>query len=287
MESTPARSITQLRSVFGDGPLYPDHPNDHFTVDGVDFVCDYREGSMVDRFYLVKDPRFVDDYRRLCAEFRSARIVELGIAEGGSAALIALLAKPTKLVVVDLDEAPVQALTDFIDQRGLDDVVRPFYGVDQTDRRALTEIVGREIGAAGIDLVIDDASHQLGATRASFEILFPLMRPGGLYVIEDWNADHAYRDAMVTRLRASTPEERAKMMAAGNEQPAPVKSERPLTDFGVDLLLARASEASDIVGDVTFGQFSMSVRRGPAEIDPTTFSIADLRSDHFNYLPSS
>ena len=37
-----------------------------------------------------------------------------------------------------------------------------------------------------LDLVIDDASHLYGPTMASFEVLFPRLRPGGLYVIEDW-----------------------------------------------------------------------------------------------------
>ena len=31
-----------------------------------------------------------------------------------------------------------------------------------------------------------DASHWLEETRTSFEILFPRLRPGGVYVIEDW-----------------------------------------------------------------------------------------------------
>lgn len=35
-------------------------------------------------------------------------------------------------------------------------------------------------------MVIDDASHTYELTRKSFEILFPLLKPGGLYIIEDW-----------------------------------------------------------------------------------------------------
>ena len=47
------------------------------------------------------------------------------------------------------------------------------------------EIVTREFDRA-IDLVIDDASHVYEPTLASFETLFPHLRPGGLYIIEDW-----------------------------------------------------------------------------------------------------
>jgi hypothetical protein len=35
--------------------------------------------------------------------------------------------------------------------------------------------------------VLDDASHQYEPTKASFETLFPLLRPGGLYIIKDWS----------------------------------------------------------------------------------------------------
>ena len=41
-----------------------------------------------------------------------------------------------------------------------------------------------------LDLVVDDASHAYEETKTSFEVLFPLLRPGGIYVIEDWSWAH-------------------------------------------------------------------------------------------------
>jgi hypothetical protein len=38
---------------------------------------------------------------------------------------------------------------------------------------------------SGIDIVIDDGSHHMADVRASFEHLFPKMKIGGLYLIED------------------------------------------------------------------------------------------------------
>ena len=35
--------------------------------------------------------------------------------------------------------------------------------------------------------MIDDGSHLLEETRACFETLFPRLRKGGLYMLEDWN----------------------------------------------------------------------------------------------------
>ena len=36
------------------------------------------------------------------------------------------------------------------------------------------------------DLIVDDASHRGPQTQASFGLLWPLIAPGGFYVIEDW-----------------------------------------------------------------------------------------------------
>lgn len=36
------------------------------------------------------------------------------------------------------------------------------------------------------DLIVDDASHDGKLTAATFRLLWPLVAPGGFYVIEDW-----------------------------------------------------------------------------------------------------
>lgn len=58
------------------------------------------------------------------------------------------------------------------------------------DDAALMASLVEKYGAP--DLVIDDASHQCPLTIRSFEVLFPLLKPGGLYFCEDvhvsfWN----------------------------------------------------------------------------------------------------
>jgi hypothetical protein len=59
--------------------------------------------------------------------------------------------------------------------------IRAFQG-SQTDRRLMRRIVKR-FGAPTI--VIDDGSHLPPHVIKSFEILFPMLEDGGLYVIED------------------------------------------------------------------------------------------------------
>jgi hypothetical protein len=54
---------------------------------------------------------------------------------------------------------------------------------DQSDPAFLHD-VAKDLGGS-IDLVVDDGSHVSAHVRASFEVLFPYVSPGGLYVIED------------------------------------------------------------------------------------------------------
>ena len=54
----------------------------------------------------------------------------------------------------------------------------------------MREILDHEFVDESIDLVIDDASHLYVETKASFEELFPRLRPGGLFIIEDWASGH-------------------------------------------------------------------------------------------------
>jgi hypothetical protein len=64
--------------------------------------------------------------------------------------------------------------------------VTTHYGVDQEDRQRMNEIMAAEF-PDGLDLVIDDASHRYEPTKSSFETVFPFLRPGGIFVIEDWS----------------------------------------------------------------------------------------------------
>lgn len=54
----------------------------------------------------------------------------------------------------------------------------------QDDERFLLTLM-KDYGVPLWDIVIDDASHINSKTLKSFEILFPLLTPGGIYIIED------------------------------------------------------------------------------------------------------
>ena len=90
-------------------------------------------------------------------------------------------------------------LRDYVAREGLEDVVRVYDDVDQADRGRLAEIVDEEFGDEPLDFVLDDCSHLYEPTRASFNELFPRLRPGGIYTIEDWRWAHALIERRVAR----------------------------------------------------------------------------------------
>jgi SAM-dependent methyltransferase len=69
------------------------------------------------------------------------------------------------------------------------DRVRLFEG-SQGDTAFLSK-VANEVAPAGFDIIIDDASHFGGLTKTAFWHLFDHhLKPGGIYVIEDWGTGY-------------------------------------------------------------------------------------------------
>ncbi len=146
-------------------------------------------GDVGDQFVIVKTPELVRRYLALLKREGPRRIVELGIKDGGSTALIALAAEPDIFLAADLELEIPPLLARLLETNDLGDRVKTGFGLDQGDRAALTAFVDAWLPEGEIDLAIDDASHILAPTRTSFEVLFPRLRPGGLYVIEDWASE--------------------------------------------------------------------------------------------------
>src|SRR5262249_44098081 len=148
-------------------------------------------------------------------------IVELGIAQGGSTALSALVGRPRCLVSIEYDPEPVGGLVEFIELRQLGDRVRPYFGVDQADHARVAGVVDDEFGDDPLDLVIDDASHLYAQTTSSFETLFPRLRRGGLYLIEDWNWQQQMANGVHDRLPARGEEFKAYLSSAMADEDHP------------------------------------------------------------------
>jgi predicted O-methyltransferase YrrM len=277
-------NLDRLAEKFGSAAATGILTGESVSIGGVEFVSDYRPESTAERFFIIKPLTFVERFVEVAERFKGGNLFELGIAEGGSTALLAIVAEPKKLVAVDLESQPLDALDEFIEARGLGSSVRPYYGVDQSDRPRLTELIDLEFGGGPLDLVIDDCSHELAPTLASFEALFPRLRPGGVYAIEDWNADHVFYDAVLRALRETpgTDEAFADAIRERMQMPDPPPRRRALSEIVLHLWLARAS-SGEAVAEMVIGEHWVLVTRGPGQLDPEAFRLQDRFTDHFGY----
>lgn len=167
--------------------------DEDFEVAGIGFACcpPGREVESTPERFMVQKARWaIEEYAALVERLRPRTIFEVGVLRGGSVALMSLLAEPRKLVAADISPDRLPHLDEFIAARGLGDSVSVHFGVDQSDAATLDRICESELPGE-IDLVIDDASHNLEPSRITFDALFPRLRPGGIFVLEDWSWAHA------------------------------------------------------------------------------------------------
>ena len=264
------------------------HDDHRVRIGDVDFYCNHDLRHAPDGHLAVMKPRsIVQAYAGLRSGGPCETIVELGIHRGGSTALLRELLQPERLLAVELSKTPVQPLSDYISSRGLEAVVRPHYGVDQGDRGLLRSILEQELGDRALDLVIDDASHLYGPTLASFEVLFPALRPGGRFIIEDWCWEDRLR-ADMRRVRAAggraaerLQEHITALVRDRGGDPGPPQT-RPLSRLGLQLVIALAGGGA--IASLTFGPAWVVVERSSEDLDPTAFKLADLAFDSFRQL---
>lgn len=164
-------------------------PEGEFSLGGENFVVDMspkaRRPSDTTAFTIAKNEPYLRFYELLAGSSFSPRsILELGIFQGGSYVLLDKLFKPRRMSAVEISPQPVAPLLRYVAAMEGRFV---HFSTSQCDREILTRIVRDEL-ADELDFVVDDASHTYEQTKASFEFLFPLLRPGGIYIVEDWHA---------------------------------------------------------------------------------------------------
>jgi predicted O-methyltransferase YrrM len=165
---------------------------DVLTINGVEIITDlpgnyeiYKDRD--DVLYMAKGSTHLQAYADLAATFGPVRhLVEIGVFRGGSTAFFHQFLNRPRMICIERNEIPVPKLEAY---RAKHDGVEIHYGIDQADRSAPRGIMPR-VGSQ-IDWVIDDASHQYEPSRASFEAIFPFVRPGGLYIVEDSACSHS------------------------------------------------------------------------------------------------
>lgn len=200
------------------------------------------------RFY--KGKPLVDQYADYWASLKNfipRNVFELGIWDGGSTAFWFEHLKPAKHVAIDLqDKQDSDYFRHYVSSRGVEENIKTYWKVSQADHARLSEIVAAEF-TGPLDLVIDDASHFYEPTKQSFEILFPLLRPGGIYLIEDWAWAHW------------------KGMQVGRFEDEP-------TTLIFELIEALGTSQGLIAKATVFGGFT-ALERGPMDLRATSFKL--------------
>jgi SAM-dependent methyltransferase len=134
------------------------------------------------RFDADKPAPYLHNYEQYFRPFadRDIRLLELGVYRGGS--LLLWRDYFERGLVVGLDVNPIEVP----DSTGR---VRVYRGMQQD--KELLDRIARECAPEGFDIVIDDCAHIGELARASFWHLFERhLKPGGLYVIEDWGTGY-------------------------------------------------------------------------------------------------
>jgi cephalosporin hydroxylase len=213
------------------------------------------EGGDHFRFYKIK--KLVDQYQAffsLQPSYHPPRLLELGIWDGGSTVFWNEILHPHKIVAVDiLESTDSPYFRHYLESRGLGKRIRTFWGIDQADKGRLRALVGTEFDGR-LDMVIDDASHLYDPTRASFEALFPLCVPGGLYIIEDWAWDH-WKEF-------SSPDH-------------PWAGQERLTRLVIELIEATGT-STELISNIAVYEGFVAIERGPYQfVNPAEFDLAN------------
>jgi cephalosporin hydroxylase len=141
--------------------------------------------------WVLKGKTFFDRYKSYFGDLRPKNVLEIGIFEGGSALLLADMWPEARIVGIDIRD-PNPEVDAHIARLGFADRISLYYNTSQNDAQAVGAIIEREF-PDGIDIVIDDASHMYELSKATFDIAFPSVKAGGLYLVEDWAWAH-WRD---------------------------------------------------------------------------------------------
>ncbi|MGC1488057.1 MAG: hypothetical protein WA784_09755, partial [Albidovulum sp.] len=118
-----------------------------------------RESSK-DSLLIVKTREMIECELNATRHLDVKNIVDIGVWQGGSVALLDSVFRPDRMVAIEYSERELPALDDYITRQGRTSNINLHKGVNQADRDNLIKILDREFGTKPIDLAIDDASHQ-------------------------------------------------------------------------------------------------------------------------------
>lgn len=153
-----------------------------------------------------KDPKHLRDYYRLASLTARAPefVVEFGVDQGGSLLLWHSLWCPERLIGFDISIGKVQDHP-LISVQGKpsENEDRPIqaYAADQCDPDLPSKLVDLGIEEGSVDIFIDDADHSGEGSEKLMQSTWRFVRDGGIYVVEDWEANVGMRDFILGVIR--------------------------------------------------------------------------------------
>lgn len=116
---------------------------------------------------------------------KSIKFLEIGFLIGGSARMWDKYFTDAELYFMDISEELFEKYSYGLSKRC------HFYVVDQSNTAELSQFI-KTVGG-DFDIIIDDGGHHMHQQITSFKTLFPFLKSGGLYVIEDLHTSYWQR----------------------------------------------------------------------------------------------
>lgn len=126
---------------------------------------------------IIKQMHYFHVYERHFSRFRNAPLLmfEVGTGNGGSAEMWRRYFGPlSRIITIDIEDKSHLNSDQIYTRLG-----------SQADKEFLLSLID-EFGVP--DIVLDDGSHVMKDVLVTFEALYPLLRSGGVYLVEDMNS---------------------------------------------------------------------------------------------------
>lgn len=129
---------------------------------------------------------YLDVYDKYLSEIRNDRvnILEIGVRDGCSHRMWRDYFPNGTIFGIDIDPRCKQSQSDRI---------RVLIG-SQSDPEIVSQVA--KLAGGQFDVILDDGSHVNSLTIASFNLLYPSLKPGGIYIIEDMHCTYLGKDLL-------------------------------------------------------------------------------------------
>ncbi len=177
LKGTLIKAYSKFISLFHEGGYRNPDPNSEHLLDQSELAGIFRNntGSQIHKWH-----HYFEIYERHLGHLRGERfkMLEIGVFRGGSLELWrTYFGEQAEITGIDID--PNCAQFD-----GIAGNVRIGSQADEAFLRKTAEEMG------GIDVIIDDGSHDNLHISKSFDVLFPLLSEGGIYIVEDLHCSY-------------------------------------------------------------------------------------------------